>query len=312
MMLRLVFACLALLSLQSPALAKSQEGIAIVVNQDAISASDVRERMKLIMASTGLPPTKELQEKIKPQIINMLIEEQLKNQEAKRLKVETTQAEIDEGINMVAQQNNMSGAQFKQMIGSRGIQVKTLEGQVKSQVGWSKVISKSLRPRVEVTDMDIRAERERLTSNVGQTQYLVSEILLASDDPKKDGEVAAFANKLVSQLRQQPEAFPRVAQQFSQAAGAAQGGNLGWIMEGQMETELETILKTMNPGQITDPIKTLSGYHIMVLREKRQIQADQLPTDEEILNRLGTERLDRLQRRLLLDLRTSAFIETRV
>ncbi len=292
--------------------AKNAEGIAIVVNQDAVSASDVRERMKLILASTGLPPTPELQEKLKPQVINMLIEEQLKVQEAQRLKMDVTQAEIDEGVSTVAKNNNMTGDQFKQMISSRGIAVKTLENQVKAQMAWSKVIAKSLRPRIEVTGSDIKAEQARLTANLGQTQYAVSEILLTANDAKQEPEVVATANRLVTQLRQQPEAFPRVAQQFSQAAGAAQGGAIGWLMEGQLDPALEAQLKTMQPGQISDPVKSLAGYHILLLREKRQITEELMPKEEEVLNRIGTERLERLQRRLLLDLRSSAFIETRV
>lgn len=311
------FLCLLVVAaaLSSPASAappKNVEGIAVVVNQDAISASDVRERLRLILASTGLPPTPEFQEKLKSQILNMLIEEQLKKQEAARLKLTVSPEEIKQGLDQIAGQNNMTGDQFGQMLGARGIKLKTLQDQIASQLLWAKVVGKTIRPRIDVTDKDIDAELARLKDGVGQTQYLVSEILLVPGDAKKESEVAAVANRLVAQLRQQPEAFPSVAQQFSQAAGAPQGGSLGWVTQGQLPEDIEKVVQTLQKGQISDPVKTLAGYHILLVRDTRTISAELLPKREEILDRLGTDRLDRDQRRLLFDLRSSAFIETRV
>lgn len=311
-LIAMVMLCALVLGMPHTVYAKKEEGIAIVVNQDAISASDVRERMKLILASSGLQPSKELQEKVKPQIVNQLIEEKLKIQEATRLKFDVTQAEINEGVTTVAQQNKLTADQFRKMISSRGIDVKTLEDQVRSQLAWTKVVSNALRARVEVTQADIDAERARLSSRIGQTQYLVFEIFLAVNDAKKEGEVVALANRLVSQLRQQPDMFPRVAQQFSQSAGAAQGGAIGWVLEKQLDPALDSVMTSLTPNQVSDPVKDVAGYHILLVREKRQITEALIPKEEEIINRIGTERLDRLQRRLILDLRSAAFIETRV
>ena len=78
--MRKVFLSLLAVCLTIPALpaVAGQEGIAIIVNQDAITNSDVADRMNLIAASTGMPPVPELMNKLRPQVIDMLVEEEIK------------------------------------------------------------------------------------------------------------------------------------------------------------------------------------------------------------------------------------------
>src|SRR3546814_12954710 len=57
---------------------------------------------------------------------------------------------------------------------------------------------------------------------------------------------------------------------FSQAAGAASGGDLGWVIEGQLDPALDRTLRSLAPGQVSEPIRTLTGYHILLLRDQRR------------------------------------------
>lgn len=311
--MRLFLAALAVLSvtLSGPAHAAGKEGIAVVVNQDVITVSDVNDRMNLIATSTGMPRKPELMAKLRPQMIDMLVEEQIKLQEARRLKIEVTQADIDAGFAQIAQNNNVPPDQFKKMIIASKVPIHTLEDQIRAQVAWGKVIQKRLRPQIEVSDADIDSDLEMLKAKIGKAEYKVADIFLPINEQNKDADVSAFAAKLVGQLREQPELFPRVAQQFSQAPGASQGGLIGWVSEGQLATEIDTVLPNLEVNKISDAIKTSTGYHILLVREKRQITEENLPSREAVLQRLGLDRLDRAQRRYLMDLRSSAYIESR-
>ena len=292
--------------------ATNTQGIAVIVNQDAITQSNVNDRMKLIATSTGMPDTKELMDKLRPQVIDMLVEEQIKLQEAKRLKLTVTQEEINGGFTQISQQNNIPAEDFKKMLKARGIRIGTMEDQIRSQIAWGKVVQKRVRPQIDVSDADIDSQLELLRSKMGKAEYRLANIYLPFNEEKKQGEVKAFADKVVGQLRQQPELFPRVAIQFSQAPGAAQGGVMGWVSEGELATELDEKLPSLTVNEVSDPIKTLSGYYILLVREKRQMTEENLPTREALTERIGTERLDRGQRRYLMDLRSSAYIESRV
>ncbi len=70
-----------------PVVAATQEIVA-VVNENAISDSDLRKRLRLIMASSGLPDTKEIRQKLTQQVLSGLINEQLMLQEAKKFGIE--------------------------------------------------------------------------------------------------------------------------------------------------------------------------------------------------------------------------------
>lgn len=296
-------------STSSPAAVR--EGIAAVVNQGVVTRSKLSARVDLIAASTGLPRTPELIEKLQPQILDMLVEEEIKMQEAQRLKISVNKEEIDQGFKSIADQNKVPVRDFQKMLESSGIRIGTMEDQIRSQIAWTKVVQKKIRPQIDVSEVDIDSELDHLRANIGKPQYKVSEIFLPIRDGKKGSDVRSFAAKLVAQLKKQPEAFGKVAQQFSSAPGAAQGGMVGWVIGGQMPEEVETVLSQLSPKTLSDPIKTQGGFYIILLQEKRKITEELLPSREELMQRIGGMRLDRAQRRYLMDLRSAAFVEKR-
>ncbi|HOO81936.1 MAG TPA: peptidylprolyl isomerase [Alphaproteobacteria bacterium] len=292
--------------------AARSESIAVVVNEDAITMSDVNDRMALIIASSGLPNKKDVQEKLLPQIIGSLVEEQVRLQEARRLDLNVSPEDIAQGFAAVAQQNNMSAEEFRSMITRGGLNIRTLEAQIRAQIAWSKVVQAKLRPQVVVSDSDVDSYLERLNNNTGKPEYLVSEIFLPSVSAQEESETQQLAYKLVQEIRSGQAPFFKVAQQFSQSAGAPQGGDLGWIAQGQLQQELDEVLARIPQGQVSDPIRSASGYHILNVRDQRLIAVENLPGREQVMGVIGMQRLERLQRRYLMDLKSAAFIENRL
>ena len=287
------------------------ETIAAVVNEDAVSESDVSDRMKLIMVSSGMPNNQEIRDRIRPRIVNMLIDEKLKLQEAQRLEIEIDENEIEQGFASIASRNSFSSDQFRRILRKEGVSPKTLEDQVRSEIAWSRVIKEKIRPQVIITDNEADAVIQRLEMNRGKTEFRVFEIFLPVEKPSEESNVRNLSDRLTRQLIEQRAPFQRIASQFSQAAGAANGGDMGWVQEGQLPEALDEVLSRMNKGEISKPIRSLAGYHILYLREKRVMTADTMPSRDEVMNRLGMERIDRLQRSYLLDLKADAFIEQR-
>lgn len=294
------------------AAADNTQGIVAVVNEDIISIGDLNKRLKLIMASSGLPNTPEIKGKLAPQIIRSLVEEQLMLQEGRRLNMSVLPDEIEQGFATVAQQNKMSPEQFKAMMTKGGIDISTLRRQIEAQISWTKVVQEKLRPRVVISDMDLEDAMARLKAKIGTTEYLAAEIYLPFNDPKQEASARELANRLRQELRGGKAGFFQLAQQFSKAAGSARGGDVGWLNETQLSAEVLAGLKTLQKNQVTEPIKGLTGYHIFFLRESRTMTEATMPSREQVYNSLGTERLDRLQRRHLLDLKTSSFVDIRV
>ncbi len=286
-------------------------GIAAVVNQDAISMADVGDRLRLIMISSGLPNNKETIDKITPQVINGLIEEQLKLQEAKRNNIEITEEDVKKGFEALGAQNKMTAEQFFEVMKRSGVPQRTVENQIRAQIAWTKVIQALLRPRVDVSETDVEARIARLKSQLGRTEFNVSEIYLPVAKGDKEADVQMLATKLVQELKKGAP-FPAVAAQFSKAPGAQQGGALGWIQDGDLPPDQNQIVTTMEEQSLSEPIRAQDGFHIYWLRGKRTLTEDKIPSREELTNSIGMERLDREQQRHLSDLKSSAFIEYRV
>ena len=247
--------------------AAPEEKIVAVVNDEAISEADLKGRMKLAMLAGNYPDTEEVRSKIQAQVLRVLIDDQLRIQEAKRLKLTVDKEEVDNDLKATAESNHQTLAQLKELLAKQNVPFSVLEKQTLAQVSWRKVVQKEIRRRVEVTDDEIEAAYSKMMSAVDKKQYLVAEIFLSVDAPSDDARVKTFADNIEDQL-QHGANFAQLAQQFSQAAGAAQGGDLGTVQDGELPDAIDQELKKMIPGTVSAPIRTQSGYHIVLLRAK--------------------------------------------
>jgi peptidyl-prolyl cis-trans isomerase SurA len=122
---------------------------------------------------------------------------------------------------------------------------------------------------VDVSEDEIEDIVRRITASRGLKQRRVSEIFLAVDTALQVDEIRGNAQDLLDQLRA-GASFPALARQFSEAASAARDGDLGWIQEGQLPEELDAALAKMRPGRLSPPVRSLTGFHILLLHDERQ------------------------------------------
>lgn len=303
---------LALFLIAPSAHAGLSENIAVVVNSDAISQSDVEDRMRLIMISSGIQNTPDMREKLVPQITSVLVDEQLKLQEAEKAGIEVTQEEIDKGFQQLAEQNKFTPDQFKAILAKSGVNVATMHRQIKSQIAWTKVVQEKLRPQIQVRETDVEDAIARMKANIGKTEYLAAEIFLPVDTPADEANVRQLAGRLSDELRSGKAPFFQVARQFSQSAGASKGGDLGWVQQEQLPPEVAEALPGLELNKTSAPIRSLNGYHLVLVREKRDIKEENIPGKQAVTNMLGTERLERMQRQHFLNLKSTAFVDSRV
>jgi peptidyl-prolyl cis-trans isomerase SurA len=243
-------------------------GIAAVVNEDIITVFDVQSRLGMFVATSGMENTPDIQRRILPQVIQSLIEERLKLQEARRLKITTTEPEVRQAVDLIENQNGMQPGSFRQLLEGRGVDMSTLFAQIEADVAWVKVVREELRRNVLVAPEEVKNVMERLKANQGRPEHWLSEIFLPVNASTNETDVRQIADRLVEQARGKTP-FPALAQQFSQSPTAAVGGDLGWVLEGELEDELDRAVSGMEPEEISDPIRSSSGYHILALRGRR-------------------------------------------
>jgi peptidyl-prolyl cis-trans isomerase SurA len=292
-------------------MAQSSFAIAATVNKSAISESDVTDRLKLFFASSGMPESNVEKNVARTQALNILIEEELKIQEAEKQNLSVTKEEVDAGFANLAQQNKMTADQFSIVLQQQGVPVSTLRHQVKAQLAWVKVVTQVLRPKIDVSENDINAKMALMKDKIGSTEYQAFDIFLPVENEAEEVQIKSLAQKIVAELKAGRAPFEMAAAQFSKSESAPRGGSLGWVKEGELPKELDLAVRSLNKGQISSPIRGLGGFYIVTVKDTRKTSDKTLPSEDEVLNNIGLQRLERLASRYLSDIKSAAFIDRR-
>lgn len=253
----------------SSANALQKEGIAAVVNDNIVSFSDVRARMRLAITAMNIKLTKENQLRLRREVLSNLIDEALQLEAAKKLNIVITQAQIDSGLNSIAQKNGYSVESFTQEMKSKDVPIYTLEDQLKAQMAWTQVVRRTLRPKINISENEIDAVLDEKERHAGKSEFEVAEIFLSVSSEEEAAYAKDFANKLLEKLVK-GASFVDVARRHSQSPGAVNGGDLGWIQIGQLSPELDSAIQKMKPGQVSPPLRSAQGVHILFLKNVRK------------------------------------------
>ncbi len=250
------------------------ESVAAVVNDDIISTFDLAQRMRLLIATSGIQPTQENLPQFQREALSGLVDERLQIQELRRVEKEQkieivpNDADVDEQLTEMARENNATLQQFTNSLAAQGIGIDTLKDQIRAQSGWQRWVRGRYGSRLRVGDDQVKAEMERIAAAASRPQYQIAEVFI--DAARVGGMQVAVngATQLVTQM-QQGAPFPAVARQFSASPSAAAGGDVGWITAGEMPAEVDATLDQMRPGQLSRPIPVRDGVYIVYLRDRR-------------------------------------------
>ncbi|MCG8547069.1 MAG: peptidylprolyl isomerase [Alphaproteobacteria bacterium] len=241
--------------------------IVAIVNEDVISAYDLGNRVRMVIATTELPDDPETRRRLTNQVLRNMIDERLQMQEANRLNVRVTDKEIDDLLANLNQQNRLPPGSLEQLLERANVNVDALRAKLRAEHAWNKLIRQRLQSQVFIGDEEVEEELQRLKTVQHLPRHRVAEIFLAVDKPENDKQVLDLANRLMDQIRNGAR-FPALAREFSQSASAAVGGDLGWVTKGQLESVLDNRLQTMKQNEVAGPIRAVAGYHILLLIER--------------------------------------------
>ncbi len=270
--LQALIAALAASSLALPmgGIARAQDArIAAVVNGTVITNQDVDARARLFALSAGLPLSANTLSRLKPQIVNQLIDQTLQLQAIEKNHVVVTQKQIAAAVERINKANGLPPNGLQQRLAKAGIPFSTLISQFRTQIGWNGVLKKHLGENFRPTKQDVLAERAAMRKEIGQTQYHIAEIFVPIDRPRDAASARKFADTVIKQLRN-GAAFPVVAAQFSQSESALTGGDKGWVAPDLLDPAVRAIVERMPTGAISDPVRVPGGYEIVSLLGTRK------------------------------------------
>ena len=259
-------------STAAPLVARAQQqdglGIAAVVNDDVISALDLQLRTTMIIETSKMSNTPETRARIMPQILRGLIDEKLMLQEARRIGITVDQKDIDKGIERIAQGNKMTVEQLAEQMNQFGVPLSALNARIEAEIAWGSFANRALARTIKISEEEISDEIKLIQSSAGRPEYLLADIYLPVDKPGQEAEVQQLATRLIDQIKSGTP-FNALATNFSRSPSAALGGDMGWVQDSHLDPELLNVVSRLRPGDLSNPIRTLGGYYIMLLREVR-------------------------------------------
>lgn len=243
--------------------------IVAVVNEDVITELDLYMRMRLAMLSAKLNDTPENRQRLLPTLLRAMIDERLKSQEAKRQNIPVGASEVQSRIDDLAKRNNVSTDQFAQTLEQNGILIDVLADQIKTDLGWARLVQRRLRSQVKITNEEIDEALAAMQAAQGQTEYRLSQIFLPSGSGD-EASVQQSAQRLKEQLDQGAD-FAALATEFSQDQGAIRGGDWGWVRLDMLDQPVAQVVQTLPPNQVGGPIRGAGGYYVVLVKATRLI-----------------------------------------
>ena len=252
---------LALVLLALPALSQGRFSPVISVNDKAITAYELDQRIRLLQA-LGAPGDHAREAR------SSLIDERLQVQAAEDLGITLTEEGIREGVAEYAQRSNTDADTFLEAIGQAGIDQRSFLDFIEAGLLWREVVRVRFGPQSRASEEEVDRALA-LAGQVGGARVLISEIIL----PARTPEEAARAEALAADIRQTPsfEAFSAAARRYSASATAQRGGRVDWLPLTELPPPLRTELLTLPPGGIAEPFRIQGAVAVFQLRALEEL-----------------------------------------
>jgi len=274
--------CAAFIAPAGIATAQTPHGIAATVNEDIITTYDLRQRVLFNLMASGVTPDESTLQRMQIQALRSLVDEQIQMQEAKKFDLTVGDAEVERSVTRLAQGNNVSVAELTQQMASVGVNLNTLRDQVRAEVAWQRIINGRYGSRIRISDTQIDETINRLSANVNKPSYLVSEIFIEATPDIGGMEGATEGARAMIDQVEKGAPFTALARQFSSSATAAQGGDMGWVRDGELRAEVNAAIGSMEKGTVSEPIMVPGGVYVVALRDTRQSSSETVYKLEQV------------------------------
>jgi peptidyl-prolyl cis-trans isomerase SurA len=250
--------------------AQTLEQVVVKVNDEAITSYDLRQRVRMLLASTQIQePGPEIVQALQSQALRTLIDETIQLQQAKQFELEVPEEAVRAELAQLAAQQNVSAEDLLQQFVAAGIDPMTLLNQVRAQWAWRIIVRNRFAAERTVSDSEIDDAMEQLVVSASQPRFQLSEMLIAIPPGTSQEQTNQFVTSVYQQL-QSGAPFPALARQISSAPSAPQGGDVGWVSADALEPAVLSVVRQLEPGRVSPPIDTQDGIYIVALRDREE------------------------------------------
>ena len=307
-----IFFFLLLIQAQVHAEVEPLDRVVAIVDEDVVVRSELNAEAAKIIATlkqrgANLPP----QSALDRQVLERLILNKLQLARAAKLGISISEDVLAQTIGDIARKNNLTLSQFREVLQADGISFSSYRQTIRDQLMIHQLLEREVLKQITVNDEELEAFKTRKGSMSGRTDYYLLHILIATPDGASADQLEVARNKaqqLVRELRQGLD-FSATALTQSDGQQALDGGDLGWRTSGQLPTLFVDRVDDMEKGEISDPIHSPSGYHIIKLVDfkggerhiidQTRVRHILISTNEVTSNEDAKTRLSQLRQRII-------------
>jgi peptidyl-prolyl cis-trans isomerase SurA len=202
-------------------------------------------------------------------VLEQFVTDKLLEAEVREAGIVITDDDVTRYIEQVKQNNSLSDADLKVALGREGMTPAAYRASVKSEMEKSEIIDRQVRRKVNITDEDVERYYKLNAKNYRANERArIRHILLAlaENAPPERVQSAMATAKGVYQRIAAGEDFAALAREYSEGAGRAEGGEIGWVNRGTLISGIEEVaFEKLSVGQVSEPFRTSMGVHIVKL-----------------------------------------------
>ena len=275
------------------------EQLIVVIDGEPYTLTNLRTFAKSRLAKAF--PTGNLQEinAADRDVLEQFITDKLMEAEVREAGIRVTDVEVDGYIEQVKKNNRLSEEDFKAALARDGMNLASYKISVKTELEKSDVLDRQVKRKVSITDEDVERYYKLNSKNYRTNERARFRHILLTLSEKAPADqvnaVSAKARELYSRIAA-GEDFAAIAQEYSEGAGRAEGGDIGWVNKGSLIAGLEEVaFEKLKPGQVSEPFRTSMGIHIVKLEAREAGSVLPLSTvapkiKQELLNKALEER----------------------
>ncbi len=261
------------------------DGVAAIVDSGIVLKSELTQRLEVVMANLRQAQLEAPPEQRRPlpalsvvesQVLDQLILRQIQLQRAERFGIEISDEMLNQAIGSIARDNGLTLDQMPAALASDGIDYAMFRQETREQLILDQLLQRDVIGRISITPREMEQCLARSSTSLAEdVDYNISHILvsLSPNATREEAEAArAKVAEIVSQLDNGAD-FAQLAITYSDGQGALEGGSLGWRKGAQLPTLFTDTVIGMTPGEVSKPMQSASGFHIVRLNDIRGAQA---------------------------------------
>jgi peptidyl-prolyl cis-trans isomerase SurA len=247
--------------------------VVAIVNDGVVLNSDLDAQVEAVterlhQQKLELPP----QNVLRQQVLERLVLQEIEIQRANHAGVKVSDEQLNQALQDVAKRNNLTLSQLPDALAQQGIDYASYREELRREITLSLLRQRDVLQHISVTPREIDQYLDKQTKAPSEhNEYNVSHILIAVGQEASPAQIDAAAKRAqdVYDRAKGGEDFAKLAIAYSNSQTALDGGALGWRKGSELPTFLTDIITKLKPGEVAEPLRTPTGFHIIRLNEVR-------------------------------------------